>query len=156
MDEIISAVQVIKMYSWEKPFAKLITYTRKLELNMIRKTSYIRAIHMTSMLFTTRMALFCTMLTIVLAYGPEEITSARIFVISSYYNIVSHLMSMRFSRSIAETAEVLVALKRLEKFLYLKEKKTNLDDGTIVNGLANDSAKNKMKVRTFIVSDLKF
>lgn len=29
MNEIISAMQVIKMYTWEKPFAKLISYARR-------------------------------------------------------------------------------------------------------------------------------
>lgn len=135
------------MYAWEKPFAKLITYTRKMELKMVRKTSYIRAFHMTTMIFTTRMALFCTMLTMILIHGPEEITSARIFVISSYFNIVSHLMSQRFSRGIAETAEVLVALKRLEKFMNLEEKKTYSNSDNFENGLTNGSKKNKVKVR---------
>ncbi|XP_055319307.1 ATP-binding cassette subfamily C member 4-like [Sitodiplosis mosellana] len=154
MDEIISGVQVIKMYAWEKPFAKLITYTRSLELKMVRKTSYIRAFHMTSMLFTTRMALFCTMMIIILVHGPQEITSARIFVITSYFNIVSHLMSQRFSRGIAETAEVLVALKRLEKFLYLEEKQTNFGDDKLENGLANGLKKGKVKMSDSITSNV--
>lgn len=127
MDEIVSGVQVIKMYAWEIPFTKLVDYTRKMELKRIRKTSYIRGLHMTFMLFTTRLAMFCTMVTIVLIYGPEEITAAKIFVISSYLGVVSHLMSQRFSRSIAEVAEVRIAMKRLEKLLYLDEKKTYSD-----------------------------
>lgn len=125
MDEIISGVQVIKMYAWEIPFARLITYARKMELSVLRKQSYIRAIYITFMLFTTRVALFATMIVIILLQGPEEITSSKIFVISFYFNIISHMMTQRFPRSIAETAETVVALKRLEKFLHLEEKKSN-------------------------------
>lgn len=122
MNEIISGVQVIKMYAWEKPFAKLIAYTRKMELNSIRMTSYARGLQMILLLFTPRVVLCCTMVSIVFIDGPEYITAARIFAISSFLTMTSHIMSQRFSRSVGETAEVLIALKRLENFLNMDEK----------------------------------
>lgn len=155
MDEIIFGVQVIKMYAWEKPFSKLITYARQMELKVLRKTSYIRGFHMTFMLFTTRMALFCSMLTIALVYGPEQITAAKVYVISSYFGIVAHMMSQRFSRSVAEIAEVLVALKRLEKFLHLDERKTTSENETKhenghPNGIVSGSFEHKNQVSNFL------
>lgn len=125
MNEIICGVQVIKMYAWEKQFAKLIAYTRKMELKSIRMTSYARGLQMILLLFTPRCALFCTMLGIAFIDGPEFITAARIFAISSFLQMTSVLMSQRFSRSIGETAEVLIALKRLESFLTMDEKPVN-------------------------------
>lgn len=124
MDEIISGVQVIKMYAWEIPFSKLITQARKMELKIVRKTSYVRALYMTFMLFTTRMAIFCTMLAIALLYGSDQITAAKIFVISSYFGIIAQTMSQMFVRGVAEIAEALVAFTRLRNFLQLDEKKT--------------------------------
>lgn len=75
---IISQFQVIKMYAWEIPFTKLIAYARKMELNIVRKNSYVRGLYMTFLLFTTRMALFCTMMSIVLLYGSDQLTAAKV------------------------------------------------------------------------------
>ncbi|XP_023313499.1 multidrug resistance-associated protein 4-like [Trichogramma pretiosum] len=119
MDEIISGVQVIKMYAWEKPFCKLIELARRLELKVIRKSSFIRGIYMTFNLFTTRMALFSTLLTLMLT--DKKITASEIFVYSSYYNILSHTMSGMFIRGIAEIFECNVALRRLQRFLLFEE-----------------------------------
>lgn len=122
MNEIICGVQVIKMYAWEKPFAKLIAYARKMELKSVRITSYARGLQMILLLFTQRCALFCTMVGIVFIDGPEFITAARVFAIAPFLQRASTLMSQRFSRSVGETAEVLISLKRLENFLNMEEK----------------------------------
>lgn len=122
MDEIVSGVQVIKMYAWERPFTYLITLARKMELNILLKYTYIRAIYMTFMLFTTRMAMFCTMLSIVLLYGRENLTVSKVFVISAFFGAISHSMSQTFVRGIAEISEALVAFRRLQQFMEYEEK----------------------------------
>lgn len=122
MDEIVSGIQVIKMYAWEQPFTYLITLARKMELKILLKYTYIRAIFMTFMLFTTRMALFCTMLSIVLLYGKENLTVSTVFVMSALFGAISHSMSQTFVRGIAEISEALVAFKRLQKFMEYEEK----------------------------------
>ncbi|XP_055304324.1 ATP-binding cassette subfamily C member 4-like [Sitodiplosis mosellana] len=124
MDEILRGIQVIKMYGWEYSFSKLITYARKMELKIIQRSSHIRALYMTFILFTTRMAIFCTMLSIALIDGPDQITAAKVFFISSYFAIIAQAMSQMFVRGVAEIAEMHVALKRLQNFLDLDEKKT--------------------------------
>lgn len=76
IDEIIGGVQVIKMYAWEVLFGKLIKEARKRELRVIMKSSYIRGLYMTFNISTTRVALFCTLLTMVL--NGQEITAAKV------------------------------------------------------------------------------
>lgn len=46
MNEIIVGIQVIKMYAWEKPFEKVVSEARRLEIQQIRHASYIRGINM--------------------------------------------------------------------------------------------------------------
>lgn len=110
------------MYAWEKPFAKLIAHARQMELNIVRKNSYVRGLYMTFLLFTTRMAIFCTMLSIVLLQGSDQLTASKVFVIAAYFNIVAHTMSQMFVRGVAEIAEALVAFRRLQNFLEYEEK----------------------------------
>lgn len=119
MDEVVSGIQVIKLYAWEKPFKKLVHLARNKELRVIRNSSYVRAIYMTFMLFTTRCALFCTMMAIVLL--GEDLTASKVFVISLYFGIMSMVMSQMFVRGIAEIAESLVSMARLQKFLDYEE-----------------------------------
>ncbi|XP_076648329.1 ATP-binding cassette sub-family C member 4 [Halictus rubicundus] len=119
MDEIISGVQVIKMYAWEKPFCALIETARRLELQVVTKSSYIRGIYMTFNLFTTRMALYCTLVSMMLL--GNDLTADKVFVFSSYFNILAHTMSGMFVRGFAEIAECLVAVRRLQHFLMYDE-----------------------------------
>lgn len=125
MDEIISGAQVIKMYAWEKPFASLIAAARKYEIQIIRKASFLRGLHMTFMLFTPRMALFFTMLGIALIYDSHELTANRVFVISAYYNMIAFVLNQQFVRGLADIGETLVGIKRIQNFLELDEKYDN-------------------------------
>ncbi|XP_063700314.1 ATP-binding cassette sub-family C member 4-like [Culicoides brevitarsis] len=122
MDEIISGIQVIKYYAWEVPFAKLIRVARKMELRVVRKSSYVRALYMTFMLFTTRMALFATMLAIVVL--GDELTASKVYVTAAYYAIISSTMSQMWVRGVAEIAEAFVSIKRIKKFLEYEEKES--------------------------------
>lgn len=141
MDEIINGINVIKLYAWEKSFKKLILDAREKELKVIRKSSYVRALYMTFMLFTTRSALFFTMMSIVVL--GENLTAAKVFVISSYFQIISTVMSQMFVRGIAEIAEAFVGIRRLQNFLELDEKEKE------VNALkADDFGKTKNHLKT--------
>lgn len=146
MDEIISGVQVIKMYAWEKPFAKLIQKARKLELKIITKTSYVRGLYMTFNLFTTRVALFAALLTMVLL--DQEVSATKVFVFASYFNLLAQSMSSMFVRGISEVAEVLVAIKRLQTFLLSEEfeDKQQIEN----NNINNEKSSNlSLKLKNF-------
>lgn len=119
MNEIISGIQVIKMYTWEKPFAALVALARKLEIKEIRATSYIRGVLGSFIMFTTRMSIFISVLAYVLL--NEYITAEQVFVMTSYYNILRQTMTVFFPQGIALTAEALVSVNRLQKFLLYEE-----------------------------------
>ena len=60
MNEIVNGLKVIKMYTWEKPFASLVQNSREEEIGVVRKTSYYRAFNFSFFFTASRFILFCT------------------------------------------------------------------------------------------------
>ncbi|XP_067014167.2 probable multidrug resistance-associated protein lethal(2)03659 [Anabrus simplex] len=119
MNEIISGIQVIKMYTWEMPFNKLVSLARKHEIVTIKYTSYIRGIMLSFIMFSTRIAIFITILSYVLF--DNRVNAEKVFVLTAYYNILRQTMTVFFPQGIAQVAEAFVSVNRLQKFLLYDE-----------------------------------
>ncbi|KAK7794349.1 hypothetical protein R5R35_011282 [Gryllus longicercus] len=119
MDEVVSGIRVIKMYAWEKPFTELVRLARRLEISVLRKTSFCRAFFMTIILSITRVGLFSTLIT--MALTDRRLTSDAVFVVLAYFNVMAHIVCVMFIRGVAEVAEAQVSVRRLEKFLLHDE-----------------------------------
>lgn len=120
MNEIISGIQVIKMYTWEFPFAHLVDNTRKNEIKAIKATSYIRGISLSFIMFTTRISIFISIVAYVM-FG-NHITAEKVFVLVSYYQILRQTMTVFFPQGIAQVAEAQVSIKRIQNFMLYEEK----------------------------------
>ncbi|KAK4880755.1 hypothetical protein RN001_008901 [Aquatica leii] len=125
MNEIISGIQVIKMYTWEKPFAKLVAFARRYEIKSLRLTAYIRACVLSFIMFTTRLSLFVTILAYVL-WG-FDIDAKKVFVLTGFYNVIRQSMTVYFPQGIAQIAEANVSINRLNKFLLYDETQLSQD-----------------------------
>lgn len=121
MNEIISGIQVIKMYAWEKPFGKMIEYARMKEMNAIQYCNYIRGILQSFIMFLTRMSVFTSLVGYVLL--SHVLTAENAFVITAYYNILRTTMTIYFPMGISQCAETMVSFKRIQKFMMLEETK---------------------------------
>ena len=119
INEIISGIQVIKMYTWEKPFCALVRLARHLELEVITKSSIVRGLLMSSFLFITRSALYCTIVAMLMFGDP--ISADKIFVFASFYNLLSTTMTLKFAKGFAELSECYVSVARIQSFLMLDE-----------------------------------
>ncbi|CAG9860600.1 unnamed protein product [Phyllotreta striolata] len=124
MNEIIQSIQVIKMYAWEKPFAGMIKKLRQKELKVLKQTSYIRGLIMSFIMFTSRSAIFLTVVTYILI--GEHITAEKVFLIISYYQILRQTMTVYFPQGVAMVAEGFVSISRIEEFMKTEE--TNVGD----------------------------
>ncbi|KAG5889081.1 hypothetical protein JTB14_004925 [Gonioctena quinquepunctata] len=140
MNEIISGIQVIKMYAWEKSFAKLVEIARLKEMKFIRLTSYIRAVLMSASLVLNRTAVYLCILVYVLTGNP--LSSAYVFTMTSYYRLLMSI-TMFFPQAVSQVSEMLISIKRIKTFMMYQE----LGDGNtghygeITNGLTENGGK---------------
>ncbi|CAH0557993.1 unnamed protein product [Brassicogethes aeneus] len=134
MNEVISGIQVIKMYAWEKPFEKLIHWARNTEINTLTKSAYLQGIYMSCMVFIERTTLFLTCVCFVLT--GNVLTADVVFSMAQFFNILQMAMAIFYPAAITYGAESLVAIRRLEKFLSLDEKQEadlkHTNDGSLV------------------------
>ncbi|CAI6363623.1 unnamed protein product [Macrosiphum euphorbiae] len=120
MNEIILGIQVIKMYTWEKPFSKLIEYLRKLEVKQIKGSTFIGFISLSFKVFQTRFQLFVSIILYILL--GNHISVRKVYVLTSIYNILHFSMAVLFRFSLLKVGELIVSNKRIENFLLLGEK----------------------------------
>ncbi|KAI1287408.1 ATP-binding cassette sub-family C member 4 [Halotydeus destructor] len=120
MNEIISGMRVIKMYSWEEAFAKIIGEMRKSEVRSVRRACMMKAVNLSLFFVGSRIILFGCLITF-LSFGGI-LTAEAVFVAMSLFNVLKLTMTNSFPSAIAQSAEALVSCSRLQQFLMLEEK----------------------------------
>ncbi|KNC31637.1 putative multidrug resistance-associated protein lethal(2)03659 [Lucilia cuprina] len=142
MNEIISGIQVIKMYAWEIPFGKIVAHARKKEINTIRQVSYIRGILLSFIMFLTRVSIFLSLVGYVVL--SHFLTPEKAFVITAYYNILRTTMTVFFPQGISQLAESLVSIKRIQNYMLYEE--TDIVDKSAVDFKPNYDRSNQSTV----------
>nr|XP_023015460.1 probable multidrug resistance-associated protein lethal(2)03659 [Leptinotarsa decemlineata] len=120
MNEIISGIQVIKMYCWEKSFEKLIAFARRTEMKAIRSRSVLLGIIYSFEIFISRTSIFISILGYVLL--GNYISAEKVFAITAIYNCLRPTITILFSLSVSSLAEMSISISRLQGLLYLDEK----------------------------------
>ncbi|KAH8334357.1 hypothetical protein KR059_009145 [Drosophila kikkawai] len=119
MNEIISGIQVIKMYTWERPFGRLIEQLRRSEMSSIRQVNLLRGVLLSFEITLGRIAIFVSLLGFVLMGG--ELTAERAFCVTAFYNILRRTVSKFFPSGMSQFAELLVSMRRIKNFMMRDE-----------------------------------
>ncbi|XP_055326333.1 ATP-binding cassette sub-family C member 4-like [Sitodiplosis mosellana] len=120
MNEILLGIQVIKMYAWEKSFAEMVDKIRKKEVDAIRSSAYIRAT-INSFTMISKVSIFLSLVSYV--YFGNVITARKVFIVSSYFNILNVSMVAFWPIVLTYTAEAYVSVRRIQEFLLRPESK---------------------------------
>ncbi|XP_011877749.1 PREDICTED: multidrug resistance-associated protein 4-like isoform X1 [Vollenhovia emeryi] len=119
MSELVAGIQVVKMYAWEKPFSKIVSLTRQLEIKKIQFSSYVRAAYLAIIVFTERLTLYFTLITFVLT--GHNLTADLTYEMSTYFNMLQLTTAMYFPQALIQLGEAMVSMSRLEDLLLMDE-----------------------------------
>ncbi|XP_066267905.1 ATP-binding cassette sub-family C member 4-like isoform X4 [Branchiostoma lanceolatum] len=122
MNEIISAIRVIKMYTWEKPFSKLIAQYRKLEVDKVLQSSYCQSFNSGFFFCASKVILFFTFLSYVLL--GNTIVASKVFVAITLFNAIRLTISLFIPFAVQKGSEGHISIKRIQTFLLLDEVET--------------------------------
>ncbi|CAG9840903.1 unnamed protein product [Diabrotica balteata] len=125
MNEIIAGIQVIKMYTWEQPFAKLVEFSRKKEMKYIRYTSVIRSVLMSCIIMLHRSAIAASIL--VYVFTGNALTASYAYTVTSYYRLL-YTVTNFLPTAISQAAELYVSSGRIQTFLLYDE----VEDGNYI------------------------
>ncbi|XP_023230117.1 multidrug resistance-associated protein 4-like [Centruroides sculpturatus] len=123
LNEVIFGMRLVKMYTWELPFASLIEKIRKKEMKKVKMFIYARGIPLTLGYPVSRLFTCLTFLAIVLSGST---LNAQIVFVTMYVSIFIYFGTVvLFSKAVNLIAEIRVSLKRIQDFLLLQEKENN-------------------------------
>jgi ATP-binding cassette, subfamily C (CFTR/MRP), member 4 len=124
MFSILNGIQIIKMYTWENSFRKIINEVRKKEVAAIGKNSNIKAAIL-SFQISTQIAIFLSLVAYVLM--GNSITAQKAFVTIAYFNYINHALVEYWPLALTSVAEGIVSVRRVEQFLLHKVSEKVMD-----------------------------
>ncbi|XP_062563883.1 ATP-binding cassette sub-family C member 4-like [Armigeres subalbatus] len=136
MNEIIQGIQVIKMYTWENSFAKMVEKVRRKEVNAIRGGAFVRAT-LISFFVVSRVSIFLSLLAY--TYTGNVITARKVFIVTSYYSILNDSMVHFWPMAITFCSEAFISVLRIQEFLLTPEGKPKLVQEASENRKAKES-----------------
>ncbi|XP_071641737.1 ATP-binding cassette subfamily C member 4-like isoform X2 [Temnothorax longispinosus] len=119
MSELVAGIQVVKMYVWEKPFSKIVSMTRELEIKEIKFSSYVLDAYVVITIFTDRLAHYSTLVMFVLS--GNDLTADVTFVTLTYFSILHITVGVCFPLALIKLGDSIVSTNRLEDFLLMDE-----------------------------------
>ncbi|XP_061450655.1 ATP-binding cassette sub-family C member 12-like [Rhineura floridana] len=117
MTEILSCIKLIKMYAWEKSFAKTIGDIRKEERKILEKAGYVQSVNSVLTPIVSTLAIVMTFAFHTLL--KQELTASVAFSVIAMFNAMKVSIAI-LPFAVKGLAEANVSLKRLKTILLTK------------------------------------
>lgn len=119
MNEAISGMRVIKLYTWEDSISQWIRKIRNTELSWFRKLACVRGSFLSFFFSSSVLVTFVTFMTYVLT--GHILTAQKVFTCLSLFNSVRIVMTLFFPIAITLMNEGRVSIERMQRLLLLDE-----------------------------------
>ncbi|XP_022909449.2 ATP-binding cassette sub-family C member 4-like isoform X1 [Onthophagus taurus] len=119
MTEILSGIQIIKMYTWEKYFIKSISDIRRNEIKKVRYLLLGYGVFSSIISVLPKVGIFLSLLLYYLL--GHTLTYIHVFTIFVYYNMLRLNVNVFVPNGLFRVAEVKASFKRIQNFLQLEE-----------------------------------
>ncbi|XP_043350867.1 ATP-binding cassette sub-family C member 12 isoform X4 [Dermochelys coriacea] len=147
MNEILTCIKLIKMYAWEKSFAKAIKGIRNVERKILEKAGYVQSVNSA---LTPIVSTLATVMTFVLhTLLKQELTASVAFSVIAMFNVMKFSIAI-LPFSVKAAAEAKVSLTRLKKILlteippvYVKQLKNSENAVVMENATLSWECMNK-------------
>ncbi|XP_023228579.1 multidrug resistance-associated protein 4-like [Centruroides sculpturatus] len=143
LNEMIAGMRLIKMYTWELPYAALIEKIRIQEMKKIKMFIYIRGISLILGYPLSRLFSSLIFLSIVLLGG--QLTAHIVFVTMNFSIYIYLSTIVLFSVAINVVAEIFISLKRIQVSHF------QLDHNRILHIMLNISKEVLLEISSFAI-----
>ncbi|XP_030760637.1 probable multidrug resistance-associated protein lethal(2)03659 [Sitophilus oryzae] len=117
--ETLSAIKIIKMYTWETVFSKKVESKRVKEMGYLMKSFYLRSMNFMVGIFTSKIGLYALMMTYI---AVNEVADAEvIFYVMKCFKDLKHSISILIPIGLGRGAELLASAKRISRILNSDE-----------------------------------
>nr|XP_060643937.1 ATP-binding cassette sub-family C member 12-like isoform X1 [Anolis sagrei ordinatus] len=114
MNEILTCIKLIKMYAWEKSFAKAVKGIRRAERKILEKAGYVQSVNSALTPIVSTLSIVMTFFIHTLL--NLELTASVAFSVIAMFNVMKFVIAI-LPFSVKAAAEAAVSLKRLKKIL---------------------------------------
>ncbi|XP_018569050.1 probable multidrug resistance-associated protein lethal(2)03659 [Anoplophora glabripennis] len=152
--ESLSAIKIIKMYTWEKIFGQKIDFARKREMKQLMTAFYLKIVMSLITMLSSKIGFYCLVVTYI---WLNESTSADVmFYIMKCFVTLKHVIGHTVSDGMSRMAELSASLDRINRVLRAEELKeateTNVEDPTVFLKNARVCIKDKTVLENITVS----